>query len=507
MGNDCTQARAQWFSLVALVSLLLGGAVTFPARGYRVLRTSKVLGKPGKRPEKRGPTEAETPDLAGKELIGAASAPRGDVKISRCSALPWLAPDEKAVFMNAIRVWFVTGLLPPEYSGAGRNDSVLGASCARHNVDVTFLAPRSRNIDLPPSLEGVPVYWLPAGLSILTKISRVATTLRAFGALGVPDVIRMRGFSLERALLFLLLKWIRPRIPIVVQPAMLGGDDPESLSRKRFGRFQVRQLLKADAIFAMNVQILEEFLGRGYPKERIYRTRNPILEEFFVAHSAEQRRSVRKELGIPEDAVVVATVGAVLPRKRQSFVTEGFCRAVEDCGSDKKFLVHVGPRASDRLSAGRPDQFRGSGLEEEAVESVARRFDRSSNVLLLGERQDIAAVFGAVDILVHGSTEEGEANVVNEAAAAGVAVVVPTSSIYDDQVPAGYPWRFDVDSTADLAMVLARLMKDSSLRAKAGRALREHARQTRSEEAVGKQYVEMLRAVVERQGRVNHRGR
>lgn len=326
-------------------------------------------------------------------------------------------------------------------------------------------------------------------------------TIRAFRMLGTPDVIRVRGFSLERALVLFLLKVGRPRVPVVVQPAMLGGDDPASLGRKRFGRFQERQLLKADAIFAMNIQILEQLLERGYPREAIYRTRNPVSAEFFVARSAEERRCVRMDLGIPEDAVVVATVGVILPRKRQAFVTEGFCGALEECGGENKFLIHVGPGATDRLMAGRPDQFRESRSEGEAVARIVNQFERSESVSLLGEREDVAALLGAVDILVHASTEEGEANVVNEAAAAGVAVVVPTSSVYDDQLPEAYPWRFDVRNARELALLLARLMTDPSLREDAGGALREHARQHRSEEVVGKEYAEILRAVVERQRR------
>ena len=403
--------------------------------------------------------------------------------------------------MNSIRAWFVTGYLPPGYSGAGRNDSVLGGSCVRHNVKLTFLAPRSGKTDYLPSPDSIPVYWLPGGHSIWNRISRLTKTMFAFRVLGVPDVIRMRGFSLERAVLLFLLRGRRVSVPVVVQPAMLGGDDPASLRKKRFGRFQERQLLKADAIFAMNVQILEQLLERGYPNEAIFRTRNPVSAEFFVARSAEERSCIRKGLGIPEDAVVVATVGVILPRKRQGFVTEAFCEALKECGGENKVLVHVGPGATDRLMAGRPDQFRECRLEEEAVARIASQFERSASVSLLGQRDDIAALLGAVDILVHASTEEGEANVVNEAAAAGVAVVVPTSSVYDDQVPEAYPWRFDVRTARDLALLLSRLMTDSSLREEAGRALREHARQHRCEEAVGRAYAETLRAVVERHRR------
>ncbi len=394
----------------------------------------------------------------------------------------------------------MTGHLPPEYSGAGRNDSVLGVSCADHNVEVAFLAPRSRKMDRPSSVGGLPVYWLPGRKSKVTKISRLAKTIRAFGVLDAPDVIRMRGFSLENALLLLMLKWIRPRIPIVVQPAMLGGDDPASLSKKPLGSFQVRQLLKADAIFAMNAQIEDQLLKKGYPKEGIFRTRNPVSAKYFVSTSSEERCSIRKGLGIPDDAVVVATVGVILPRKRQAFVTEGFCRALEQGGSEHTALVHIGPRFADSFTDGTPRQVRASQSEERSAVDVAYRFGYSTRVSFLGEREDIPAMLGAVDVLVHASREEGEANVVNEAAAAGVVVVIPASSIYDDQVPAGYPWRFDADSTADLAMTLARLMTDSTLRAEAGRALREHARLTRSEEAVGKQYAEILRAVVQQKG-------
>jgi glycosyltransferase involved in cell wall biosynthesis len=408
--------------------------------------------------------------------------------------------------MKTIRVWFVTGLLPPEFSGAGRNDSVLGPSCAAHSVEVTFLALRSKHIEKPSSIGGVPVYWLPGGCSRATKISRLAKTIRAFRVLEAPNAIRMRGFSLEHALLLFLLKWMRPRIPIVVQPAMLGGDDPETLSKRPLGRFQVRQLLKADAVFAMNAHIADQLLERGYPKESIYRTRNPVLGKFFAETSGEGRRAVRKGLGIPGDAVVFATVGVILPRKRLTFVTEGFCRAIENGGSEHTVLVHIGPSFTGSFRDGEPRHIRESQSEEQCVLDIVHRFGCSTSVSFLGEREDIPALLGAVDVLVHASREEGEANVVNEAAAAGVVVVIPTSSIYDDQVPDGYPWRFDVDSTADLAMMLARLMMDSSLREEAGRALREHARQTRSEGAVGKQYAEMLRAVVERQGWLGNHG-
>ena len=43
---------------------------------------------------------------------------------------------------NLIRTWFITGSLPPRYSGAGRNDLLLAPHCVKYGLDITFVAPK-----------------------------------------------------------------------------------------------------------------------------------------------------------------------------------------------------------------------------------------------------------------------------------------------------------------------------------------------------------------------------
>ncbi len=66
----------------------------------------------------------------------------------------------------------------------------------------------------------------------------------------------------------------------------------------------------------------------------------------------------------------------------------------------------------------------GEGHRRAKLEAQIRRLGVEDRVLLLGQRSDVAAVFAALDLFVHPSVEEGMGQVVVEAMAAGVPVLV-----------------------------------------------------------------------------------
>lgn len=90
----------------------------------------------------------------------------------------------------------------------------------------------------------------------------------------------------------------------------------------------------------------------------------------------------------------------------------------------------------------------GEGHRRSALEARIDRLGVGDRVRLLGQRRDIAAVFAALDLFVHPSVEEGMGQVVVEAMAAGVPVLVSDAGglpeVVGDRaetVPAGDPRR------------------------------------------------------------------
>ena len=124
----------------------------------------------------------------------------------------------------------------------------------------------------------------------------------------------------------------------------------------------------------------------------------------LVALSPADRARARETLQLPADATVVATVGRLTAIKHQSL-----------------FLEMAGRLAQ------RPERFlfliAGDGELRVDLEAQAKQLGIGTQVHFLGWRGDLEAIYGATDIFVLTSRNEGTPVALIEAMAAGVAVV------------------------------------------------------------------------------------
>jgi glycosyltransferase involved in cell wall biosynthesis len=111
---------------------------------------------------------------------------------------------------------------------------------------------------------------------------------------------------------------------------------------------------------------------------------------------------LRTELGLSRGAVVVVGAGRLSRRKGFDFLLDAFARA----GVDGSELVLVG-----------------NGEEEAALRAQAAALGIDARARFAGERGDVPRVLGACDLFVLSSHNEGMANVMLEAMAAGLPVV------------------------------------------------------------------------------------
>ena len=145
----------------------------------------------------------------------------------------------------------------------------------------------------------------------------------------------------------------------------------------------------------------------GYRPDKTLVIPNGFDTELFVP-STEARGSVRLELDLAENTVLIGLIGSYSPRKDHT-----------------NFL-----RAAALLLKSRPDihfilSGRGVAWENQALGELVRSLGITERVHLLGERHDIPRLTAALDIASSSSAfDEGFPNVVGEAMSCGVPCVV-----------------------------------------------------------------------------------
>ena len=124
------------------------------------------------------------------------------------------------------------------------------------------------------------------------------------------------------------------------------------------------------------------------------------LNKFSVGISGRAKK--RKELGIPEDAFLLLSVGELSPRKNHQIVIKALAELKKE---DIYYCIA------------------GQGAEEEHLKELIVKNNLQKNVKLLGFRSDISELLKAADFFILPSLQEGLSVALMEAMASGLPVV------------------------------------------------------------------------------------
>lgn len=164
-----------------------------------------------------------------------------------------------------------------------------------------------------------------------------------------------------------------------------------------------RQVLEAgqaaDGLLAVAQGLADDMAVLGMDQDRITIHRTGLNADLFRPYD---RKMCRDQLGLPRDVPVLATVGALIPRKGQSFAIEALAQL---------------PGAILVLA--------GKGEDENALKSQAERLGVADRVRFLGAvpHGELPVLLNAADVFVLPSSSEGLANAWVEALACGTPVV------------------------------------------------------------------------------------
>jgi len=157
------------------------------------------------------------------------------------------------------------------------------------------------------------------------------------------------------------------------------------------------------------------------------------------------RARTRSELGMDDASPLIATVGALIPRKGQIY------------------LIRALPKIVRAVPGAKVVAFGWAGLQGRYLARLRAEADRlgvADRFLWAGLRDDMERVYAAVDLLVHPALEEPMGLVLLEAMASGVPVVATNVTGIGECVVSGQtgllvPPR-DADALADATIALLR---------------------------------------------------
>jgi glycosyltransferase involved in cell wall biosynthesis/ribosomal protein S18 acetylase RimI-like enzyme len=204
-----------------------------------------------------------------------------------------------------------------------------------------------------------------------------------------------------------------------------------------------------------------------------------------AAVSVERLEELRRELGIPEGALVVGTVGRLVAEKgyRELFAA---ARRVRAALPEARFLV-----------IGSPDHDKADAITEHEIERAGR------DVVFAGWREEVRDLYAVMDLFVLPSWREGLPRSAIEAAAMGRPMVLTDIRGCREVVQDGVegllvPSR----APARLAEAIRSLLEDAPARERMGAAARRRAEERFDERRVAQIVIDHTRALLEKVGRV-----
>lgn len=308
-----------------------------------------------------------------------------------------------------MRTLHVTNRYFPELQYGGPPERI-HALCVRlaaqgHQVDVLTRHSRLPAGNASVNYQGVTVHYLGwhslGSIEVPVSLNRVASLVQSV------DLVHIYGLY---DLLGPMAAWLASfrRHPFVLEPMGMFLPIVRSVRKKQFYHATLGQWMvsRAARIVATSEQERAEIISTGVANDRIVVRRNGVDLESFATPPAPGM--MRRRLGIDDDAFVFLFLSRVSAKKNPEMLLRAFARLAQP----QARLVFVGPDEAEGYS--------------DILARLAADLGIQSQVIFAGPLygEEKRAAFAAADVFVLPSSNENFGNVIAEAIAAQVPVII-----------------------------------------------------------------------------------
>jgi glycosyltransferase involved in cell wall biosynthesis len=309
---------------------------------------------------------------------------------------------------------------------------------------------------------------------------RTILLLRQFHQKQNIGLIHAHGYKTN---FYVLASSIGKTVPRITTCHNWLGDD----SKMRFYAWLDKTLLKRfDKVVAVSDPVMQEIRRHGIKSGRAVKILNGIdVEKFSKQGSGE---SFRSEFGIPENAVVIGTVGRLAEEKGHSLLLDAALRIVRHHPNVVFIFIGDGPLRRD--------------LETKAGE-VSNRLERSKNdriadhFIFAGVRDDMPEMYGIMDFFILPSMNEGLPMVLLEAMASGKPIIATSVGAIPKVLDGGrHGVLIQPDDRKELEDAMLGLLGNPHRARKLGERARERAVKDFSSKSMADKYIEIYKELL-----------
>jgi glycosyltransferase involved in cell wall biosynthesis len=393
------------------------------------------------------------------------------------------------------RVLLLTTYYHPIVGGVETHARQLAAHLHQRGFGVQVVTKRVGELPDEGELDGVPVHRVgPSGqrdaagkwLAIPAFLSKLLALALQYDVIVCVDY---RGAGIA-AIATRALKG-RPVIAQGETAGVLAGADsfsnsglPQEALFTRALKAPVRAIYRrADQIVCIGHDLEREALRAGVPRERVHYLPHGVdLQRFRPPASADEKAALRRQVGWPDDRLIVLSVGRLSREKGVMDLLEAW-RQLRAPSRSAPMLVLVGPDMPGHpWDAGAPGR------------AFVEAHSLGDHVRFAGATDDPAPFYRAADVFVQPSHFEALGNTAIEAMASGLPVVTSgVGGLADFCVDGQNALLYTPRSASELAGALTRVLDDEALRARLGEAGRRTASEQFELTALLDRYVELIR--------------
>ena len=397
-----------------------------------------------------------------------------------------------------MRVAMVIQRFRPLFSGQGEQVELLCGELTRRGHELTVM---TSAYDGPSGVEernGITIVRLRSALRLArgTRFARRGYS-PMFAAQVLGYLVRHPNFDVVHVHAqtdALYASWVWGRLedhPVVFEMTLDGVDDAVSLlsKRQRLQRFRNRVVRSCDGYVAISPKLEAAYRTAGLPPDRLRLIPQGVDVERF--RPPDDKRILRRDLGLPETGPLVVFVGSLIHRKGLDVLLRSW--PVVRASRPDSHLVLVG---RDRFDDPDATAF----LERQLTDLPP---DDQARVYRLGVRDAIHEVMQAADVFVFPSRQEGFGTVMVEAMACGLpCVVTELPGITDFIFGASGERGLIVPQEGDgaLADAVVSVLSDSARASRIGSAARDDAVERFAIPLIADQYVHFYRDLLSEHG-------
>lgn len=220
-----------------------------------------------------------------------------------------------------------------------------------------------------------------------------------------------------------------------------------------------------------------ESVKTWYAEQGVALERIDVISNGVALPHPIETNSVRGDLGLPDDANIVLTVGRLAPQKRLKDLLWAFQLTRQAKDNTWLLIVGDGPQKSELIDYAK------------SVESYER-------VRFVGHSDDPASYFEAANVFWLGSDFEGQSNSLQEAMAYGLPIVTTDIGPNRELVTHNeHGFLVDVGDSAGFAQFTMKLLGETETAAKLGQAARERIELQFGVEKMVDQYASLYQGV------------